>query len=68
MRDDQTFDQRLIAKIQKDIEAFENDPRAKAQWQLDFWWQQRLDERAARNVRPSDYDPIARFMREQDES
>jgi len=68
MTDDQTFDQRLSAKIQKDIEAFERDPVAKAQRQLDFWWQMKLDERAARNVRPSDYDPIARFMREQDES
>jgi hypothetical protein len=43
MSDEQTFDQRLITKIQKDIEAFENDPVARRQRQLDVWWQERLD-------------------------
>jgi hypothetical protein len=37
MSDEQTFDQRLSAKIQKDIEAFEHDPVAKAQAALDNW-------------------------------
>jgi hypothetical protein len=65
---DETFDQRLTAKIQKDIEAFESDPIAKAQAALDRWWSLQLVERAARNARsPGDYDPMARFMREQDE-
>jgi hypothetical protein len=68
MSDEQTSDQRLTAKIQKDIEAFENDPIAKAQAALDRWWQMRLDERVARNARPAgDYDPIARFQREMDD-
>jgi hypothetical protein len=43
---DETFDQRLTAKISKDLEAFERDPRAKAQAVLDAWWQRRLDEAA----------------------
>jgi hypothetical protein len=68
MSDEQTSDQRLAAKIRKDLEAFENDPIAKGQAALDRWWQLRLDARAARNVpRPGDYDPVARFDREMDE-
>jgi hypothetical protein len=43
MSDEQTFDDRLSAKIQKDIEAFERDPVARGQAALDRWWQQKLD-------------------------
>ena len=67
MSEERTFDQRLAAKIQKDIEAFENDSIAKAQAALDRWWQMRLDKRVATNARPGDYDPIARFDHEMDE-
>jgi hypothetical protein len=63
---DETSDQRLTAAVQKQIAAFENDPIAKAQAALDRWWQFRLDERAARNARPGDYDPIRRFQQEMD--
>jgi hypothetical protein len=45
---DETSEQRLSAKIRKDIEAFENDPVAKAQAVIDRWWQSRLDEAAER--------------------
>jgi hypothetical protein len=45
----------------------DESPATKYQAILDFWWQLQLDERAARNVRPGDYDPIARFDREMDE-
>jgi hypothetical protein len=44
LSDEQTYDQRLTAKISKDLEAFESDPVAKGQAVLDAWWQRRLDE------------------------
>jgi hypothetical protein len=44
--DEQTFDQRLSAKISKDLEAFEADPVARRQQQIDRWWQERLDAAA----------------------
>jgi hypothetical protein len=43
-------------------------PATKYQRTLDFYWQLQLEERVARNApRPGDYDPMARFDREQDE-
>jgi hypothetical protein len=44
--EERTFDQRLTAKISKDLETFESDPIAKGQAVLDAWWQRRLDEAA----------------------
>jgi hypothetical protein len=67
MSDEQTFDQRLTAAIQKQIAAFENDPIAKGQAALDRWWQMQLDLRAALKVRPHDYNPIKRFQEEMDD-
>jgi hypothetical protein len=37
------------------------------QAELDAWWQAMLDEGAARNVRPHDYNPIRRFQQEMDD-
>jgi hypothetical protein len=46
LSDEQIYDQRLTAKIQKDIAAFESDRVAKGQAVLDRWWQERLDAAA----------------------
>jgi hypothetical protein len=63
---DETHAQRLQAVIRKQMEAFENDPVAKAQAALDRWWQMQLDLRVALRSRPGDYDPMKRFELEQD--
>jgi hypothetical protein len=65
---DETAGHRLTAAIQKQIEAFENDPVAKGQAALDRWWQMRLDARGATNARQGDYDPVARFDAEMDDN
>jgi hypothetical protein len=57
MSGDQTFDQRLAAKIQKDIEAFENNPRARAQAALDLWWENKLAEAAEERRRERELNP-----------
>jgi hypothetical protein len=66
MSDDQ-HSRRLTEKIRAQIDAFESDPRAKAQAELDRWWQSRLDRAALSARGPGDYNPIRRFELEQDD-
>jgi hypothetical protein len=65
--DGETYDQRVNARLRQEAQEFEQDERAKRQQLLDFWWQWNLDMKAAarHSERRGDYNPIARFMREQ---
>ena len=71
---EKTYQDQVNRRTREEVEAFENDPIAQAQRQLDWWWQTRLDERAAirrRVERPGAvcaeagvYDPMRRFESE----
>ena len=39
---DETAEQRRTAQVRKEYEAFQNDPQAHAQQQLDWAWEQKL--------------------------
>ena len=69
-----TYQDQINKRTREEVEAFERDPVAKAQRQLDWFWQSQLDQRAAarrRIERPGVidpgsglYDPVARFENE----
>jgi hypothetical protein len=71
---EKTYQDHINRRTREEVEAFERDPTAKAQRQLDWFWQARLDARAAarrRIERPGAvdpgsgiYDPIARLENE----
>ena len=71
---EETYQDRINKRTREEVEAFENDPIAKAQRQLDWFWQSQLDQRVAarrRIERPGAvapecgvYDPMARFVNE----
>jgi hypothetical protein len=71
---DETYQDRVNKRTREEVEEFERDPIAKAQRQLDWWWQAKLDQRAAaqrRIERPGAvdprcglYDPVRRFESE----
>jgi hypothetical protein len=65
-----TYNQRLNAQIKREHDAFEADPIAKAQAQLD-WSVQRMRDLAAierASERVGSYDPMKRFTREQEDA
>jgi hypothetical protein len=41
--DDQTYNQRLLRRLERERVEFERDHIAQAQAQLDFWWQTKID-------------------------
>ena len=73
---DETLQDRINKQTRREVMAFENDPVAKHQRELDWHWQRRLDERAARRRRAlgdqpggcdpqsGAYDPMWRFQTE----
>jgi hypothetical protein len=71
---EETYQDHVNQQTRKEVEAFENDPIARAQRQLDWFWQSQLDQRAAarrRIERPGAvdpgsglYDPMRRFESE----
>jgi hypothetical protein len=64
----QSYQDRINKRTREEFLAFENDPIAKAQRQLDFWMEQKLAERAwaRRTEKPERgaYDPMRRFEEE----
>ena len=71
---EETYQDRIHKRTRQEVEAFERDPVAKKQKELDFWWEQKLARKAAARRRieaPSSecaaagiYDPMRRFMDE----
>jgi hypothetical protein len=71
---EETHQDYINRQTRKEVEEFEHDPIAKAQRQLDWFWQSKLNERAAaqhRIERPGAvdprsgiYDPMRRFESE----
>jgi hypothetical protein len=43
MTDDQTYSQRLARRMEQERVEFENDRIARAQAEIDFWWQTKID-------------------------
>jgi hypothetical protein len=66
--DKSSFDQRKSAQIKREVDAFESDPIAKAQAQLDFAWQTHLDLQAIERAPRTDYSPVRRFEAEMDDA
>jgi hypothetical protein len=42
MADERTAEQRRAAQVRREVEAFENDPRARAQVVIDQWYEGKL--------------------------
>jgi hypothetical protein len=60
------YNQNVARRMKAEMDAFENNPIAKGQQALDWWWEQKLAARA-RAGRPdvvSEYSPIAKFEAE----
>ena len=69
MSDDLSFNRRRQIRYDAELDEL-NTPRARAQAQLDRWWQAKLDARARarRSEIPErgEYDPMKRFEAEMD--
>jgi hypothetical protein len=67
---EQTVQANYNRQMQREIEEFENDPIAKRQKEIDYWWELKLARRAAsrRSVIPEtgEIDPIRRLDSELD--
>ena len=67
---EQTFQANYNKQMLREIEEFENDPIAKRQKEIDYWWELKLARRAAsrRSVIPEtgEIDPIRRLDSELD--
>jgi hypothetical protein len=70
MSDDNTASKNYHKRIAQELQEFENDPIAKRQKEIDYWWELKLARRAAsrRSVIPEigEYDEMRRFEEELD--
>jgi hypothetical protein len=66
---DRSYQHQVNKQTRREFHAFENNPVAKAQRQLDWWWEQKLAARARANQPDaiSEYSPVARYDAEADD-
>jgi hypothetical protein len=67
MSEQPTAQEYINAQRRREIEAFENDPIAKGQQTLDFWWEQKLLAKTQGPLVRSEYSPVARLELELDD-